>query len=106
MILGGIGLKSEAYISAQSYWIPRDPECLRYATVLTPLRFLTYTSVFSLQGYSMSHALRKWAALGYICHYFMFSMLLITQLIKNGTLFDASHWLSIVSQKQPKPNAS
>lgn len=39
------------------------------------------------KGYSMSHALRKWAALGYICHYFMFGALLVNKLIKDGYLF-------------------
>ena len=41
----------------------------------------------------MSHAVRKWAALGYICHYFMFGALLVNKLIKDGYLFSLPRFL-------------
>ena len=44
----------------------------------------------------MSHALRKWAALGYICHYFMFGALLVNKLIKDGYLFSLPRWFRSV----------
>ncbi|XP_065058224.1 protein-serine O-palmitoleoyltransferase porcupine-like [Rhopilema esculentum] len=45
------------------------------------------------KGYSMSHALRKWAALGFICHYFMLAVFLLNKLIKDGTFFSLPRWL-------------
>ena len=40
----------------------------------------------------MSHALRKWADLGYVCHYFMFGVFLVNKLIRDGLLFSRPGW--------------
>eukprot|EP00794_Sanderia_malayensis_P007254 gene7254-8062_t len=44
-------------------------------------------------GYSMYHALRKWANLGYVCHYVMFGVFVVNKMIRDGVLFESPHWL-------------
>ena len=41
----------------------------------------------------MAHALRKWAALGYLCHYFMLAVFILDKLLKDGMLFCMPAWI-------------
>ena len=48
----------------------------------------------------MSHALRKWAAVGYVCHYFMFGVLLVNKLVKDGYLFSLPRYFNFVKRTE------
>ena len=61
---------------------------------------------FDFQGYSMSHALRKWAALGFICHYFMLAVFLLNKLIRDGTFFSLPRWLHLRKSEEHDQSSS
>ena len=53
----------------------------------------------------MTHALRKWAALGYLCHYFMLAVFILNKLLKDGVLFRLPAWVRLRDAKTADPKS-